>query len=250
MGWLRLAGLGIAAAAAALPLAAAADASPYPAGAAGADVAVWQCDSIPAADFIVVAINNGRPFSVNPCLGRQAASLGRQPGSTATGGAYLNTGYDDAYLDRVSGGCAERAATAGLAGAAAGAYGVGCSEAERSWQAAMAAGLAPTIWWLDVEVANSWADRPELNRQALQGLTDYLVAVGGTVGVYSTPRQWRQVVGGAWTPSGAVADWLAGAVGPEDALRRCSRTVTGNPTWLVQYVSGGADVDLACAAGQ
>src|SRR2546429_640793 len=76
-------------------------------------------------------------------------------------------------------------------------------------------------WWLDVETANSWRDDTSLNVAALQGAVDYLTSVDvASVGIYSSPRMWSQVAGGA-LDFADLSSWVAGASTLKGARNAC-----------------------------
>lgn len=217
---------------------AAASTDPYASGTTGYDDSTGQCGTPARGAFGVIAVTSGRPFSQNSCLASEYA-LG------ANGGVYVNTGYAKAYAKRITSACS--AASAAFTGNRnqRQAYAIGCSEAEGDAGYAAAAGVAPPVWWLDVETANSWSSSDlTLNRATVQGLVDRLAATAAPVGVYTTAAQWSQLVG-AWSPSGLAADWVAGAGSAAAAPGFCGSSITGAPVWLVQYVAT-LDQDYAC----
>jgi hypothetical protein len=188
-----------------------------------------------------VAATNGRPFTRNSCMAAELA------GAPAARSVYMNTGYAPAYASHITAGCASRSASVSGTELQRQAYAIGCSEAElaRAWLYE-ATGERVRTWWLDVETANSWsATNLVLNRAALRGAIDYLKARGAVLGLYSTSRQWAEVTGG-WSAPGLDANWVAGAGSAVEAPLLCTASITGAPVWLVQYVRGGRDVDLAC----
>ena len=210
----------------------------YAAGLTGYDVAHLGCgEELPYGNFGIVGVNSGRPFHYNPCLGAQY-----RPGQAV----YVNTAYDLAYRDRVTPGCA-RAGNAIDAGSADRlAWTIGCSEAagDIAYTAAQLPEVPP-VWWLDVEVMNSWDSSAPLNRRALEGALWVLTQTGRPVGVYSTGYQWG-VITGAWRPEAIAANWVAGAGSPDSAPFHCGRGFTGAPVWLVQFTRGKLDLDFAC----
>lgn len=212
------------------------DAGP-PGGFTGFDVSSLGCGAErPYGAFGVAGVNEGRPFHYNPCLAAQFL-----PGEAV----YLNTAYDDAYLNRIRPDCAQAAKGLELSRREAGAWAVGCSEAEGSIAyTSSALQAAPAMWWLDVEILNSWSSQ-RLNRRALEGVIAALQATGRPIGVYSTGYQWGVITGG-WTPAAVTADWVAGADSAADAPLLCASGFTGAPVWLVQYTKGPADFDFAC----
>jgi hypothetical protein len=125
---------------------------------------------------------------------------------------------------------------------------------------------AQGVWWLDVETGNTWNGDTWSNAADIQGSIDYLVSqhVAG-VGVYSTQYQWNTITGGysasnessyaaIWqpelsSPNGIARSpsWVAGA-SSSNAPTYCASSFLGTSTWLVQYISGGFDVDYACGS--
>jgi len=129
------------------------------------------------------------------------------------------------------------------------AWAVGCSEASRSIAYAASQGVtAPSSWWLDVETENSWSSTDlSLNQFTIQGIVDTILRQSpAAVGVYSTPFQWKQIVGNL-PISGVLADWVAtGISSARRAQRACADSFTGAPVWFVQYLRGGFDADYVC----
>jgi hypothetical protein len=177
---------------------------------------------MPAGAFGVVGVNGGRPFIFNNCFAREYAA-GPRPS------IYMNTGYASVYRKNITRGCA--------AGPPSTAWAIGCSEAETSLT--HAGSRSPAMWWLDVEVANSWSSNNlALNRATIQGATDRLARTGLPVGVYSTMLSWGTITGGVFTPSRSSAEWVAGG--------SCSTPFDGAPVWLSQLTTGAFDYDTAC----
>ena len=58
-------------------------------------------------------------------------------------------------------------------------------------------GAKTAPWWLDVELAASWAGTYQLNIAALQGFIAGLHNAGATgpIGIYSTSAQWHEITG-------------------------------------------------------
>jgi hypothetical protein len=169
------------------------------------------------------------------------SSLYKEARRSVAASLYLNTGYDDSYVKGVSSNCSR------LSNGEAGtsdqklAWAIGCSEVERSLDFAYrqdATNVA--MWWLDVESANSWSTSDlTLNQFALQGAVSRLSQTGLLVGVYSTSRMWVEITGGNFTPTGVVADWVAGG--------NCKTPFTSSPVWLAQSVVDGVDRNYACS---
>jgi len=51
------------------------------------------------------------------------------------------------------------------------------------------------MWWLDIETQSHWSKDKLLNAGVVQGAIDYLNQKGVPLGIYSTKRQWFEIVG-------------------------------------------------------
>ena len=237
----------------------------------GYDVSHPQCDTtLPSARaFAVIGVNGGLSTRANPCLADQLRWAARSNGSVATQPKvqlYLNTANPGELRDQVT-----TWPTAGRTpyGTCAGANDMSCS-----WQygyerarnsvvsffgpAARAAQVDSVVsrytWWLDVETMNTWqsgsAAALARNRAALEGMTAYLLAQGGRVGVYSTGYQWGVIVGSVPSTSNLVTrnSWLAGATSLTQAKSHCASPplVPGGRVILTQYVPDSLDRNHSC----
>jgi hypothetical protein len=213
----------------------------------GNDVSWPQCGRpLPAgAAFGIVGVNDGKPFTDNPCLVAEyqwAAATGLAPG------LYINTSNPGTQSEAVDW-YSQRSPNAACsrANAAACAYDYGYNGARQAYafaNARVAAGPGHT-WWLDVETGNSWSGDLAANLADIAGAIDYLASRGVVVGVYSTRYQWSKITGGASIPG--LPNWVAGATDADQASRFCStRSFTGGPVLLVQFVQGRFDYDVAC----
>jgi hypothetical protein len=241
-----------------------------PGGSSGHDISWPQCgSSYPGnGSFGIVGVTNGRAWSANPCLASEYQWASAYP---RTPDVYMNTANPaphSSYYWPASGAsdpalCRDATVTTDPGCA----YDYGWHTAANALATANAAlGSSPVgYWWLDVETSNTWNGDASSNAADVQGSIDYLLSqhVAG-VGVYSTGYQWTTITGGyststasqyssAWSaeftsPNGISnsPSWVAGASGPSDAPSYCSSSFLGTTTWLVQYVSGGFDVDYAC----
>ena len=198
---------------------------PYTAGQTGYDVSYPQCPgtSAPAGSFGIIGVNGGRPFTLNPCFGAEYSGNANS--------AYINTGYAKAYRSDITAGCS--AASGGNQ-----AWAIGCSEAEYSLHNVA---VTPSMWWLDVETANSWSSgNLAPNRSTIQGAYDRFKSIG-FAGVYSTPSAWSRITGGRFVPDVAAGDWQPAAT--------CTGVVPfmpGTRVWLTQVTTNNVDVDTAC----
>ena len=235
----------------------------------GYDVSYPQCGTtLPAAQaFAVVGVNGGLATRPNPCL---AAQLAWAWGSS---GVVLSQPKAQLYLNTANPG-GLGVATWPTTGSTP--YGTcsGANDQACSWQygyeraqnsvdffftpAARTAGVdtlpSRWTWWLDVETENSWQsgspDAQARNRATLEGMTAYLLARGGRVGVYSTNYQWNVLVGSVPSTSNLVGrnSWLAGATTLRQAKANCTGAplVPGGRVTLTQYVPDGLDRDHSC----
>ena len=231
------------------------------------DFSYPQCGSpFPVnAEFGIVGVNKGIVFSANPCL-----STGDGPPELAWAGGvgaqfYANTGNPGPDLstrwpsNQTSPRQCNTSAVPGSDTADC-AYDYGWNAAADSYRTAVSAyvslGLAqagatstpsPNVWWLDVEIINSWQPDTTLNVAALQGEVAYLQSVSTAgIGFYSTQYQWNQITGGT-SDFSAYPSWVAGANSAEQAVGICSaKGFTGSRVALVQYPAGGFDADFPC----
>src|SRR5437660_3432949 len=215
----------------------------YPPRLHGYDVSYPQCPGrVPpaGATFAVIGANNGKAFSVNPCL---KAEWDRARGVRAV---YFNSGYEPDNVGKVTPDCASRSQSQAGGPPQQGAYAVGCSEAMFAVTTLAGAGASRTVMiWLDVEQSNTWEPvNLDLNRTALQAEIDELAAYGHMVGIYSTAYQWQSILGD-WSPAGVVADWVAGQT-PQEACG--TRGFSGHPVWIAQELEtwNRVDSDWTC----
>jgi hypothetical protein len=239
--------------------------------AVGYDVSYPQCGTtLPAARaFAVVGVNGGLSTKANPCLTEQLRWATRSNGSVRTqpkAQLYLNTANPGELRAQVS-----TWPTSGTTpyGECAGDNDMACS-----WQYGYERALNSIVsffspaaraarvdsvpsrysWWLDVETMNTWqSGSPEArarNRATLEGMTAYLLARGGRVGLYSTSYQWSEIVGSVPSSSNLVGrnSWLAGATTLSQAQANCRRAplVPGGRVTLTQYVPDRLDRNHSC----
>lgn len=204
---------------------------PYTSGTTGYDVSYPNCRATPPSGsaFGIAGVNGGRPFTTNSCFAAEYSWAA----TTTTSGAsvYINTAYAGAYRKNITPYCAAQSRPM--------AWQIGCSEADTSLKDV--GSRTPTMWWLDVEIGNSWSSSSvALNQEAIEGAAARLKSAGAPyVGVYSTAGSWRTITGGSYTPPSADAEWVAGG--------SCTTPFDKNPVWLSQRGTvGGVDSDQAC----
>lgn len=210
----------------------------YIAGAGGQDISWPQCGravALPAETFTVVGVNNGEPFTMNPCFADQFRAMGGSHAGAPS--VYINLDYGE--TNRGFSGCAAD-------NHACLAYDYGYMAALYAYTQANyrtgGASLRTGTWWLDVETLNVWGGDQGLNAQVIHGALDYLRVTGHRTGVYSTPRQWRQIAGG-YNPGPSVGNWVAGADGLDDYSMCYHSLWPGASVWLYQYLNDDRDLD-------
>jgi hypothetical protein len=161
-------------------------------GAGGQDISWPQCGTgvpIPSDTFTVVGINGGEPFTMNPCFADQYRAM--LNGHAAAPSLYINLQYGATKSGYSN--CSD-------ADARCQSYDYGYLAAQYAYTQANyrtgGASLRAATWWLDVETANDWNDDQGLNAQVVRGALAYLKTTNHRIGVYSTPRQWSEIVGG------------------------------------------------------
>jgi hypothetical protein len=218
----------------------AAGANAYPAGGHGVDVSWPNCDRPrpPAAAFAIIGINDGHPFSSNPCLSREHSWYA----TSSPSGFYLNTAYTPDYSRNVTPACQQQTQPPGLPPRQAQAYAIGCSEAADSLNRLSQLHLpTPDVFWLDVETGERWSADQQLNVQTLRGMIAELntLAPQARIGIYSFPPMWRQITGG-WPTT--LPEWIPRANGDNP----CHNPFSTGPVWLAQGGTSTLDTDTTC----
>lgn len=219
----------------------------YEVGDRGYDISFPQCGTrLPRADFGIVGVTNGLPWSTNPCLKAQyqwASSLDR-PASFYTNTA--NPGPISAYWKQPGPRTCTDYSSYDDTGCS---YNYGWNAAAQAFTAASTA-TSPAIaasryWWLDVETMNSWNGSTAANSATVQGYVDYFVSRGvAGLGVYSTAAQWDFITGSLALPT--LPNWVAGARSAKGISRFCGAGFTGGPVLLVQYREKNLSRDYVC----
>ncbi len=231
---------------------------------AGSDVSYPQCgEALPSSSaFGIVAVNEGLPNDTNPCLAAEISWAQVLPGGTRQPrvSLYVNTAdpgnhgisdwpanNDDPITEnRVSdpyGSCG-----GGNSQACAWQYGWNLAELDAQTRGVQSPG--GYRWWLDVETINSWESNTKNNRADLEGMAFYFRHIGGTAGIYSTPKQWDPIVGtvSRTSPLYRLPDWMPGAKTLAQAKANCRRApLTGGGTVTVtQWTTKPANSDFSC----
>lgn len=193
----------LAATALAMPWAAgAAQAAPSESPLQGVDVSHPQCGGpLPAGQaFAMVGVNGGTAATTNPCLAAELAWAAGSTGGTVHDDVqlYVNTGNP-------GGGVSWPQSSSNRYGDCDGSNSRPCAYQygwERARDDATSRGInhpEQYMWWLDVEIANTW-DHTDgggtRNAAVLEGMTEYFTSIGSRgVGLYSTRYQWGLIIG-------------------------------------------------------
>ena len=82
-----------------------------------------------------------------------------------------------------------------------------------------------------------------MNAVVIDGAIEYLKTQGVPIGIYSAPSQWLQIAG---THKPGLPVWVALAPSASAAPTYCTRGFAGGEVQLVQYISGGYDMNYVC----
>lgn len=250
----------------------------------GYDVSYPQCGkTLPVNPvFTVVGVNGGRPGDTNPCLEQQLTWA-----RTANGGAgqpaiqmYVNTANPGAITPKVTSWPTNNYdpqgnETAGPYGACDGANTQACSW-QYGWNkasetyfafflphaktAGIPAGINDYVWWLDVELENTWqsgsSEALQRNTATLEGMTSFFQKYNAKgVGIYATMSQWTTVTGGKNAISetsvlNKLPDWRPSGTSLAIATSNCTEAeplTRGGYVSMTQYVVRGFDRNHSCA---
>jgi hypothetical protein len=235
----------------------------------GYDISYPQCGKTITypAGFGIVGVNNGHPYSANPCL----ASEINWARATVSGvpSFYMNT--DNPGPADTSNWPTSATSPQACSGASSTAcsYDYGWGAAKYSFASALSAEVtdgsaSPTTavtgayWWLDVETGNHWeaiesnygpsaASRTN-DQSMLLGAIAYLKSVGvSNLGMYSTAQQWNTITGTPPTAFSTIPAWMPGYPTLAAAEAACAlASFDGGRVAMIQYPFNGLDGDYAC----
>ena len=150
--------------------------------------------------FAVIGLNNGRPFTANPCFADEWSWAGTLPGH---GAVYLNVNAagsaDPAWDDPGPASCDARTPVLADADPGCG-YNWGWHLGSYSI-ARLPGGTSKPQVFLDVEGNRQSGGRPiwqasqGVNAGVIKGLSDRLRAAGLRIGAYSNPLDWARIAG-------------------------------------------------------
>jgi hypothetical protein len=168
----------------------------------GVDISYPQCGApLPTGHaFALVGVNGGKATTTNPCLQTQLDWAAEARGGTVHDDIqlYVNTGNPGSggFLWPESGD--NHYGTCDGSNSRSCAYEYGW---ERARDDATDRGISNPeeyMWWLDVEIANTWdysSGGGTRNAAVLEGMTEYFTSIGVRgVGLYSTSYQWSHIV--------------------------------------------------------
>jgi hypothetical protein len=213
----------------------------YPSGKTGNDIS-WppsNCNAEPPdfSAFGIVGVTGGLNFTQNPCLFRESHQFDQLS-------LYINTGYPGAEKAQKYKNSKYSCPDISIPCTA---YNYGFAAAEYALMYADSQNVNANTWWLDVETENSWTKNTAENRASIQGAVD-AIKKGSffrpTIGIYSTPHQWK-VITGDW--KNMLPAWIGtGSTERKDAIAACSdHPFTGGTIHLTQYVLE-LDHDYVC----
>ncbi|PZE89620.1 hypothetical protein [Curtobacterium sp. MCBD17_008] len=237
----------------------------------GVDISWPQCGgTVPTGQaFGIVGVNGSLGNTTNPCLAEQlawaAGSVGgstqpktqlyvlfANPGLQASVWPKSNTYKGTAPANRF-GRCSTKGGAKQLTLACSFMYGYA-----RGYDDVTIRGIdrpAAYRWWLDVETGLSYQSSTAQNRAALEGMIAGLKAGGvRTIGIYSTPSQWKTIAGSVSSSSTLYgrSSWIAlGKSTITKARQACSGTpLSGGTIAMTQieaaYGSTTIDRDVSC----
>ena len=242
-----------------------------PPAALGYDISFPQCASnLPvSAGFGIVGVNDGHPFSVNPCLAREL----RWATHTLTASPEFYANVDNpGPLNNANWPTLQQTPQVCFgANSVACSYDYGWNAARGSFHNAVVAesqigAPSPSMaapharWWLDVESGNAWetirtttgpTSAAFANDDAvLQGELAYFASAGVTsVGVYSTMSQWIGLMGVTGSSFASTKAWMTGYATLATAQAACASATgsfTGGRVAMIQYPSNGLDGGYQC----
>jgi hypothetical protein len=223
----------------------------------GVDVSYPQCGGpLPIGQaFAIVGVNGGRADTTNPCLATQLAWAAESTGGTVHDDIqlYVNTGNP-------GGGALWPRSGSNRYGECDGSNSRPCAYQygwDRAHDDATIRGISNPeqyMWWLDVEIANTWdyTDGGHTrNAAVLEGMTEYFFSVGVRgVGLYSTRYQWAQIVGNgvsATSSLNGLPNWRPAGSDPAAADTTCgvAPLTPGGIVEMTQYTLD-YDYNLTC----
>jgi hypothetical protein len=221
----------------------------------GNDVSWPQCTTaqggaglpMPAdsAQFVVIGLTRGLPFTDNPCLADQVtwAKTRSKPAQAYTFAAFPTDAQLASYGSQGPWSPTTRLGRLSNVGYAEGTWALG---------RLTAVGFTPSMVWVDVEPRDKqpWPTGSRQseaeNRAVISGLLRRLDAGGYSYGLYANASGWKAVTGTWWLPG--IPAWVTvGRKTATEAAAACQRPgVTSGTPRLAQWFDDTRDSDLTC----
>lgn len=238
--------------------------SPYFSSTLGYDLS-FNTTSYPSESFgfAVIGVTGGKAFVHNARISSEYQWTKFSAKTAATLYMNLNAPYGSSVVANITAPktCPPRAAGSSATSTeptACEGYNYGYNAAKDAYAYATGVGVASSLWWLDIEEANSWSPDPSVNDATIQGAIDYLNSKNIRVGIYSVPRMWTDIAG-TYVPTQTlgglpvlIPTWfpigITNLVGAINTCSTVSSFILGSPVWVVQYVADSIAVDqnIAC----
>ena len=215
-------------------------------------------------NFGVIGVTGGKAFVNNNRLSSEVAWAQVSSVTAPTAYMNLNAPYGSTVAANIGGpkACPANIPIAGATSTeptACEGYNYGYNAAAHSYAYAKTNGLASSLWWLDIEEANSWSPDTSVNDATIQGAIDYLNARDTRVGIYSILPMWDDIAGTTFVPTQTIGgnpvsipNWFPIGLDTQvGALNTCvtdTGFIVGSPIWLIQYELNSIAVDqnIAC----
>jgi hypothetical protein len=235
----------------------------------GYDISYPQCGhTLPSAPgFGVIGANGGMTFTVNKCLATELTWA--KSAANSTPAFYANTGTPGPAFTSNWPQSQQTPQVCGGANTVPCAYDYGWNAARESFANAVAAESADgaaspsaaaiaSPWWLDVETGNAWEVKAGYYGPTAAAYANDTAMIEGeiasfqnigvtTIGVYSTPQQWRAITDATPANFPAVPVWIPGFGSLATAETGCYTTsFTSARVAMTQYGANGYDADYVC----
>jgi hypothetical protein len=199
-----------------------------------------------SAQFVVIGLTKGLPFTENPCLSSQAAwaKAHQVPAQAYAMAAFPTSAQLSAY--RTQGPWSPDTRAGQLSNA-------GYAEAKAAVASLRRVAFKPAMIWIDVEPhsiqpwpAKGPASQRE-NRYVLEGLIRGLHDAGYPYGLYSFASSWRAITGSWQLPAVPVWATAGQADHSTEAVEICQKaSFSGGQVELAQWYDATRDYDISC----
>jgi len=207
----------------------------------GNDISYPQCrtSNYPQTAFGIIGVTGGKAFTNNPCFANEVAwaSTLSHPVSLYMN---LNAPIGPTAFQGMTGPYGHCTITDKLCQA----RNYGYNAAQHAFSYAASQRVSSSMWWMDIETANSWSYSTLLNQGTISGATQFFKRQQGiAVGVYSMPSMWRSITGNY---RNKLPVWIAASSASPATFCTSKYGFTGGTVYIVQYAFSGFDSDYAC----